>query len=171
MAFYTNPGWSNLTPPPVSEQNLNDMSNALENAAYVEDGKLYDNNNNLVDIGNAKITLGSYVGNGSYTINIQIPKNQIFFIMLSANGDEEGLSTFPVFGGTSVSYENGFVDQLYMGQSVQIPVLYSGRNYHLERTTSAQDGNLTYTSMMSSGNRTVLFNNRYLTYHYATIGV
>ena len=155
----------------MSEQNLNDMSNALENAAYVEDGKLYDNNNNLVDIGNAKITLGSYVGNGSYTINIQIPQNQIFFIMLSANRDEQGSSTFPVFSGTSISYEDGFIDQLYMGQSVQIPVYYSSRYYHLERTKSAQDGNLTYTSMMSSGNRTVLFNNNSVTYHYATIGV
>ena len=155
----------------MSEQNLNDMSNALEKTAYIENGKLYDNDNNLIDVGNAKITLGSYVGNGSYTINIQIPKNQIFFIMLSANRDEKGLSTFPVFGGTSISYENGFIDQLYMGQVVQIPVLYSGRNYHLSRTEPTQDGNLTYRSMRSGGNQTVLFNNPSVTYHYATIGV
>ena len=171
MAFYTNPGWSNLTPPPVSEQNLNDMSNALENAAYIENGKLYDNDNNLIDVGNAKITLGSYVGNGSYTINIQIPQNQLFFIMLSANRNEQGSSTIPVFNGTSISYENGFVDQLYMGQSLQIPVLYSGRNYYLSRTEPTQDGNLTYRSMRSGGNQTVLFNNGSLTYHYVTIGV
>lgn len=128
------------------------MSNALEKTAYVENGKLYDNNNNLIDIGNAKITLGSYVGNGSYTINIQIPQNQIFFIMLSANRNELGLSTFHTFSSSSISYENGFIDQLYMGQSVQIPVLYSGRNYHLSRTEPTQDGNLTYKSMRSGGN-------------------
>lgn len=157
----------------MSEQNLNDMSNALEKAAYIENGKLYDNDNNLIDVGNAKITLGSYVGNGSYTINIQIPQNQIFFIMLSANENEKGLSTIPMFNGTYISYTNGFVDQLYMSQSMQIiaGTSYSGVNVYLSRSGSAQDGNLTYYSMRSGGTQLVLFNKASVTYHYATIGV
>ena len=172
MAFYTNPGWSNLTPPPVSEQNLNDISNALEKAAYIENGKLYDNDNNLVDVGNVKIIFGSYVGNGSYTINIQIPQNQIFFIMLSSNDNEQGSSTIHGVSDSQVYYRSGFVDQLYMSQPVRIlSYVRSGRHYKLERDGSAQDGNLTYKAGLDGDLRQVLFNKASVTYHYATIGV
>ena len=171
MAFYTNPGWSNLTPPPVSEQNLNNMSNALEKTVYIENGKLYDNDNNLIDVGNAKITLGSYVGNGSSTINIQIPQNQLFFIMLSGAESEQGLSTFPVLHPENITYEMGFVDQLYMCESVNILVYYPNRYSLLTRRGSAQDGNLTYESSSSGSSLAPIFNYTSVTYHYATIGV
>ena len=155
----------------MSEQNLNDMSNALENAVYIENGKLYDNDNNLIDAGNAKITLGSYVGNGSSTINIQIPQNQIFFIMLSGVESEQGKSTFPSLTTANITYEKGFVDQLYMCESVDIVVYYPNRYSLLKRSGSAQDGNLTYESSSSGGSLAPLFNYTSVTYHYATIGV
>ena len=181
MAFYTNPGWSNLTPPPVSEQNLNDMSNALEKAAYIENGKLYDNDNHLVDIGNAKITLGSYVGTDVFQFTIQIPENQLFFIMLSgANGglgDITDIDTadfsVPV-SWNGIMYENGFVEQLYNTITPGIMKIgyykATGNQYAgIQRTSNGQDGQLSFT-IHSSSNRNI-YNRPNETYHYATIGV
>ena len=181
MAFYTNPGWSNLTPPPVSEQNLNDMSNALEKAVYVENGKLYDNNNNLVDTGNAKITLGSYVGSGTNRITIQIPENQLLFIMLSQTDHELGDFTRIVLGSDSVplyyggiQYSYGFVEQLYstIPQGIQKLGYFQSSNSRyavITRISDGQDGQLSFS--IGGNANTYIYNLSGVTYHYATIGV
>lgn len=166
MAFYTNPGWSNLTPPPVSEQNLNDMSNALEKAAYVENGKLYDNNNNLIDIGNAKITLGSYVGSGSTSTSINIGLNQKIFIMLSDPYGNSGNSTFGSDNG--VPYWTGFfIAQIAFSDattSVSIPGRSSGQRQTLRLNYSGSTMSMTI-------EESTAYNNSGSTYHYVTIGV
>ena len=167
MAFYTNPGWSNLTPPPVSEQNLNDMSNALGKTAYVENGKLYDNDNNLIDIGNAKITLGSYVGSGTDNPSINIGPNQKIFIMLSdPNGLGGGNSTFNSDNG--VPYWTGFfIAQIaFSGATtfVSIQGQYSGQRQTLRLEYSGS-------TMTMTIEESATYNISGRTYYYATIGV
>ena len=176
MAFYTNPGWSNLTPPPVSEQNLNDMSNALENAAYVENGKLYDNNNNLVDIANAKITLGSYVGNGTNQITIQIPENQCFFVMLSdVNGEPGNCINIEYTGHTYTPWAvRGFVEQIgYASNQGAVYYVYDNGTYmaYIQRYSNAQNGELVFDIGKSYTGIQSYYNISGKTYHYATIGV
>lgn len=166
MAFYTNPGWSNLTPPPVSEQNLNDMSNALENAVYIENGKLYDNNNNLVDIGNAKITLGSYVGNGRDSVSLNIGQNQKIFIMLSDVGGNSGNSTFAL--DNNVVYWTGFFIAQIAYSGVNISVYIMGMYGNQHQTLKLRYSGSTITMTIEEG---AIYNTNGRTYHYATIGV
>lgn len=168
MAFYTNPGWSNLTPPPVSEQNLNDMSNALENAAYVEDGKLYDNDNNLVDIGNAKITLGSYVGSGTNSASINIGPNQKIFIMMNGPSGYNNNSTFALdtVDNKFVYWTGFFIAQIALSgeTTVYITGQYSGRHQTLKLNYSGSTMTMTIEGSAA-------YNSSGVTYHYATIGV
>lgn len=166
MAFYTNPGWSNLTPPPVSEQNLNDMSNALEKAAYIENGKLYDNNNNLVDIGNAKITLGSYVGTASDSASINIGPNQKIFIMLSDPYGNSGNSTFNSDNG--VPYWTGFFIAQIAFSGTTTSVYIPGRSSGQRQTLKLDYSGSTMTMTIAEA---TMYNWSGKTYHYATIGV
>lgn len=167
----------------MSEQNLNDMSNALEKTVYVENGKLYDNDNNLIDIGNAKITLGSYVGTGVYQFNIQIPENQCFFIMLSGINGGLGDITNIFETGWKVTavdnngfiYSNGFVEQLYnttsTGRSKLGSIGNNGASYAaIQRVSDGQNGQLSFT-IAKAGNGNNIYNLPDKTYHYATIGV
>lgn len=169
MAFYTNPGWSNLTPPPVSEQNLNDMSNALEKTAYVENGKLYDNNNNLIDIGNARITLGSYVGNGTNRISFNAGPNQKIFMMFSdtAGNNIPGGSVFGT--ANNVTYWGSFfiVQIAFLGSDARVPVSVVGQHGSGYQTLYVRYNGSTI-RMESSY---MVYNTSGRTYHYATIGV
>ena len=177
MAFYTNPGWSNLTPPPVSEQNLNDMSNALEKAAYIENGKLYDNNNNLADIGNAKITLGSYVGSGTEQFSIELPENSILFCMISnVSGDKIEVSapstrTGYNSGSYSVSYHQGFIINVHMltEGAGDLDVKKGSSLGHLYFTINGNT--LEILVSLSGGGFGPYYNYSGVTYHYVTIGV
>ena len=166
MAFYTNPGWSNLPPPPVSEQNLNDMSNALEKTAYVENGKLYDNDNNLIDIGNAKITLGSYVGSGTNSASINIGPNQKIFIMLSDPNGYSGNSTFNSDNG--VPYWTGFFIAQIVFSGTTIFVSIQGRSSGKRQTLRLDYSGSTMTMTIAESEA---YNRSGSTYHYATIGV
>ena len=153
----------------MSEQNLNDMSNALEKTAYVENGKLYDNDNNLIDIGNAKITLGSYVGIGGGTISFNVGPNQKIFMMLSnINGTSGGDSTLA--NGSAGVYWNGFfivqisIPNNNASSSAYIPGTYVGQS---EIIYIRYNGS-TITISLSNGSS---YNRSGGTYHYATIGV
>ena len=176
MAFYTNPGWSNLTPPPVSEQNLNDMSNALEKAAYVENGKLYDNDNNLVDVANAKITQGSYVGNGTNTITLQIPENQYFFVMLSNVDGNPGDFAVKEELNSNPAATQGFIEQInYASDDGPLYYIYydnyGNRFSYIQRKSNGQNGTLTFDIGTNSTASPKKYNLSGVTYHYATIGV
>ena len=120
----------------MSEQNLNDMSNALEKTAYVENGKLYDNNNNLVDVANTKIISRSYVGNGTSTLSIQIPENQYFFVMLSDR-----------YGNLGIFVTNCIC-------------VYGATRYVLAGSMNGGTGNLSFTqNMITMSNTSYLGNN------------
>lgn len=153
----------------MSEQNLNDMSNALEKTAYVENGKLYDNDNNLIDIGNAKITLGSYVGNGSNRISFNAGPNQKIFMMLSdpAGNAIPGGSVFGT--GNNITYWGGFfiVQIAFLGSDARVPVNVSGRYINTYQTLYVRYNGSTIT--MQSDYEVYNISGR--TYHYATIGV
>lgn len=153
----------------MSEQNLNDMSNALEKTAYVEDGKLYDNDNNLINIGNAKITLGSYVGNGSKNISFNVGPNQKIFMMLSdtAGNNIPGGSVFGI--ANNVTYWGGFfiVQIAFLGADARVPVSVTGQYGSGQQMLYVRYNGSTIT--MQSSYR--VYNESGRTYHYATIGV
>ena len=152
------------------------MSNALEKTAYVENGKLYDNNNNLVDIGNAKITLGSYVGNGTTTITIQVPENQLFFMMLSDPFGKPGDCTNIVYTGRSPApyAAYGFPNQIgYASEEGCTYYTYgdTSRFVSIQRTSNAQNGELIFNVGRNPISYRTYYNLSGVTYHYATIGV
>lgn len=153
----------------MSEQNLNDMSNALEKTAYVENGKLYDNNNNLIDIGNARITLGSYVGNGTNRISFNAGPNQKIFMMLSdtAGNNIPGGSVFGT--ANNVTYWGSFfiVQIAFLGSDARVPVSVIGQDGSgYQRLYIRYNGS---TIRMESSY--MVYNTSGRTYHYATIGV
>ena len=175
MAFYTNPGWSNLTPPPVSEQNLNDMSNALEKALYSEDGKIKYNDGTVVEVGNMKITFGSYVGNGSSNTSFTIPENQDFFVMLSEiNGLDGAMILSEIVSQNQrifALYPNGFIVGAKDGIGFRTYTSYDlyFTDFRINETQISMSGGLLYNS--GSRSATPQYNSSGVTYHYATIGV
>lgn len=160
----------------MSEQNLNDMSNALENAVYIENGKLYDNDNNLIDVANTKIIPGSYVGNGTSTISIQIPENQYFFVMLSDGDGNPG--NFVAIGelDSHVAATRGFTEQINYASNdgVLYYTYYNSYNQtysYIQRNSNGQNGTLTFEIGSNYTSSPKKYNLSGRTYHYVTIGV
>ena len=162
----------------MSEQNLNDMSNALEKALYGEDGKIKYNDGAVVEVGNMKIIFGSYVGNGSSNTSFTIPENQDFFVMLSRiNGTYGAIIPSEIIYSNEriVSlYPNGFIVGAKTGIRFRI---YTSDNASYVYFTDFQ---INGTQISMYGNRltdngsqstTPQYNTNGITYHYATIGV
>lgn len=127
---YTNPGWTNNTHPPVNASNLNDISNALQSVNVTQQerttlgasttdtlGKMLmllksgtDNVRTLVasiqqQLGTNRYEIGSYIGNGSSTLQIATPFEVKFFVAVSEEPQSQhgSMDTYAMIALTKTS--------------------------------------------------------------------
>ena len=170
----------------MGQDNLNDISEALEALNIPSDVRSQIGMSStdtiadvLIQLNSKKpenIIFGSYVGNGTNQITIQIPENQCFFVMLSdVNGEPGNCINIEYTGHTYTPWAvRGFVEQIgYASNQGAVYYVYDNGTYmaYIQRYSNAQNGELVFDIGKSYTGIQSYYNISGKTYHYATIGV